>query len=191
MKNALVLDLETKHTFREVPDVKKLGISIVGVYSYAARQLMSFTEPELPKLYPLLERASLLVGFNIRSFDLAVLSTYYPGNVTAFPVFDILDDIKNRLGRRISLNDAVGATLGQKKSGHGLQAIEFYKEGKMAELRKYCLDDVALTRDLFDYGVEKSEIYYPSLTGKTALTVDWKKHLAVKKPNDVSLTLPF
>ena len=191
MSNFLVLDLETKHTFREFSDPKKLGISVVGVYDYTSNRSIAFTEAELPRLYPLLESTTLLIGYNIISFDLAVLSAYYPGNVTSFPVFDILDDIKEKLGRRLGLNDVASATLGKKKSGHGLQAIELYKEGKLDELRRYCLDDVALTRDLFNYGIEKGEIFYPSLSGKTSLSVDWKKHLSQKNGKDISLTLPF
>lgn len=191
MGGSLVLDLETKHTFREFSDPKKLGISVVGVYDYTKGMALSFTETELAQLYPLLEQASLIIGFNIISFDLPVLQAYYPGNLADFKTFDILDDVRIRLGRRLGLNDLVSSTLGKKKSGHGLAAIELYKEGKMDELKKYCLDDVDLTRQLFEYGMEKGEIYYPTPTGRAVLPVDWKKTLQNVVKKDVSLTLPF
>jgi DEAD/DEAH box helicase domain-containing protein len=43
----------------------------------------------------------------------------------------LLDDIKNKIGRRISLDILLKATLQKQKTGHGLQAVEFYKEGKL------------------------------------------------------------
>jgi len=192
MRYPLVLDLETKYTFRQHTDPKKLGVSMVGIYDYGSETLMSFFEDELTKLYPLLENASFLIGFNIDSFDLPVLQGYYPGDASQFKTFDILEDIKKILGRRLALNDIVKATLGKKKSGHGLQAINYYKEGKLEELKKYCLQDVLLTKEIFDYGVKNGVIYYPNLSEKTPIKVDWKKYLEDDgEKNNVSLTLPF
>lgn len=192
MRYPIVLDLETKYTFRHYSDPKKLGISVAGIYDYKDNQLKSFFEKELPKLYPLLENASLIVGFNINSFDLPVLQGYYPGDVSQFKTIDILEEIKKILGRRLALDDIVKATLGKKKSGHGLQAINYYKEGKLEELRKYCLDDVLLTKEIFDYGVKNGVLYYLDVSGKAPIKVDWKKNLEeAEEKNDISLTLPF
>lgn len=190
-KHPLVLDLETKYTFREYDDHKKLGVTVAAIYNYGTGQGKVFTEKEINSLFPLLENASYLIGFNIKNFDLPVLSAYYPGNIDHFSVFDILDDIKEKIGRRLSLNEVVGATLGKKKSGHGLMAIDFYKEGKWDELKKYCLDDVMLTKELFDYGVKTNEINYLTPTGKATIKVSWKKYLEESGTNDTHLTLPF
>ena len=153
--------------------------------------MKSFLESQLADLYKILENASMLIGFNIVNFDLPVLQAYYPGDVTQFKTFDILDDIKEKLGHRLALDDVVRATLGKKKSGHGLAAIELYKEGKIKELQQYCEDDVTLTRQLFDFGVENGEIYYMDHMGKATIKVDWKRVFAEKEKNDISLTLPF
>lgn len=191
-KFPVVLDLETKHTFREFDDHKKLGISVVAVYNYADDKGQVFTEKELSKLYPILENASYIVGYNIRSFDLPVLQAYYPGNVEVFPLFDILDDIREKIGRRIGLNDVAFATLNEKKTGHGLMAIDYYKEGKWDELKKYCMDDVWVTKKLFDYGLEKGEIFYMNEIGKISIKVDWKKYREGNEGSgDMPLTLPF
>ncbi len=190
-KFPVVLDLETKHTFREFDDAKKLGISVVAIYNYADKKGTVFTEKELTQLYPIIENASYVVGYNIRSFDMQVLQGYYPGNTTSLPVFDILDDIKSIIGRRIGLNDVAAATLSEKKSGHGLMAIDYFKEGKWDELKKYCMDDVMVTKKLFDYGFEKGEIFYLNEVGKISIKVDWKKYMEEAGNNDVPLTLPF
>src|SRR3989338_7106542 len=134
-KFPVVFDLETKYSFREFDDPKRLEVSVAAVYDYRDNQTKIFEEKELNQLFPILESSSYIVGYNVANFDIAVLQAYYPGQVSVFKTFDILDDIKSKIGRRISLNEVVGATLGKKKSGHGLQAINLYKERKINELK--------------------------------------------------------
>jgi len=190
-KFPIVLDLETKHTFREFSEPKQLKVSVAVIYDYQDNQLKVFEEKELNKLFPILEHASYIIGYNVKSFDIAVLQGYYPGNVDNFSYFDILVDIKDKIGHRLALNDVIHATLNKKKSGHGLDAIEYYKEGKWDELKKYCSDDVMLTRELFEYGVKNKRIFYLNEVGKIAIPVEWQKYLEEEKKNDMPLTLPF
>ncbi len=190
-KFPLILDLETKHTFREFDDPQKLGISVVAVYNYADDQGQVFTEQELNNLFPLLENASYIIGYNSRTFDLPVLQAYYPGKVDSLSQFDILDSIREKIGRRIGLNDVAFATLNEKKTGHGLMAIDYYKEGKWEELKKYCLDDVMVTKKLFDYGIENKEIFYMNEMGKVSIPVDWQKYMEDSGNDQTELTLPF
>ncbi|OGK25290.1 hypothetical protein A3A46_03750 [Candidatus Roizmanbacteria bacterium RIFCSPLOWO2_01_FULL_37_13] len=190
-KFPVVLDIETKYTFREYDDPKKLGVTTAGLYDYRDRQAKVFIEEELPRLFSLLEASSYIIGFNVNSFDLPVLQGYYPGRLNHFPTFDILDDVRFKIGRRLSLNDLVFATLGKKKTGHGLQAIELYKEGKWEDLKRYCLDDVMLTKELFEFGAEKGEIMYLNEKGKVSISVEWKKYLEDQGKSESHLTLPF
>lgn len=190
-KFPVVLDLETKYTFREFEEAKKLGVTVVGVYDYKTNESRIYMENELPQLFTLLEHASYVIGYNVISFDLQVLQGYYPGNVTQFAAFDILEDIKNKIGRRLGLNDVISATLGKKKTGHGLMAIDYYKEGKWDELKKYCLDDALLTKELFDFGLKSGEIYYVNERGKTPIKVDWRKYMEDEGTSESHLTLPF
>jgi len=190
-KFPLVLDLETKHTFREFDDPQKLGISVVAVYDYSTEKGQVFTETELNNLFPLLEKASYIIGYNSRSFDLPVLQAYYPGKVDSLSQFDILESIREKIGRRIGLNDVAFATLNEKKTGHGLMAIDYYKEGKWEELKKYCMDDVMVTKKLFDYGVENKEIFYMNEMGKVSIPVDWQKYMEDSGNDQTELTLPF
>jgi len=190
-KFPVIFDLETKHSFREFSEPKKLGITVAALYDYKNHETSIFTEKELNKLFPILENSSYIIGYNVNSFDIAVLQAYYPGKVEIFSTFDILEDIREKIGRRLALNDVIYATLGKKKSGHGLMAIDYYKEGKWEELKKYCMDDVLLTKELFDYGVANKEIQYLNETGKVSIKVDWGKYLEEGKNNDMPLTLPF
>lgn len=190
-KFPLVIDLETKHTFREFDEPKKLGITVAGIYDYSDRKSYIYREEHIVKLFPKLEKASYIIGYNSRSFDLAVLQAYYPGDVTLLSQFDILEDIKRIIGKRIGLNDVAYATLNEKKTGHGLMAINYYKEGRMDELEKYCLSDVMITKKLFDYGVEHGEIFYMNSVGKSRIKVNWKPYMEDPGAKDTALTLPF
>src|SRR3989344_331994 len=190
-KFPVILDLETKFTFRQFNDPQKLEVSVAGIFDYRNQTSKSFKEEDLPSLFKLLETSSYIIGFNINSFDLPVLQRYYAGKLDSFPTFDLLDDIKNKLGKRLSLNDLISATLGNKKSGHGLQAIQLYKEGKFEELERYCLDDVLLTKELFEYGINRGEVLYLDEKGKNAIKVQWKKYLEDQGNKESYLTLPF
>lgn len=190
-KLPVILDLETKYTFREYSDPADLGITVAAIYDYSKKQGLVFTEKEINNLFPYLEGASYLIGYNIDSFDLPVLQSYYPGKLSALSSFDILSDIKKIIGKRLALNDLISVTLNKKKSGHGLMAVDYYKEGRWDELKKYCLDDVLLTKELFEYGVNNGEIYYLNEVGKIKIPVDWKKYSESSDKSQVSLTLPF
>ena len=86
-----------------------------------------------------------------------------------------MEDISNVLGHRLSLDSIAEATLGTKKSGHGLDAIRYFREGNMEALKKYCTDDVRITRDIFEYGKTNSKLMYFSKYRPDQLTVpvDW------------------
>ncbi len=188
----LVIDIETKYTFRDFSDHKKLGVSVAAAYDFASGREAVFEEKELHGLFRLIEGCSFIVGYNINSFDLPVLQAYYPGDITSFKTFDLLEDIREKIGRRLALNDVVNATLGLQKSGHGLLAVEYYNQGKMDELKKYCLDDVLLTKSLFEYGVKHGYINYLNERGKMNIKVSWSGYMEHQAGGQTtSLTLPF
>ncbi len=188
--NPIVLDLETQNSFREVGnDLKKLKVSVVGIYEYATNQYLSFRDSELAELFPRLEKASLLVGFNINKFDLPVLSPYYVGKVSQFRTLDMLDEVEKVLGFRVSLDNLAQATLNLKKSGHGLLAIDLYRNNEWEKLISYCLDDVRITRELYEYGLKNGEIYFNDFRGKKEIKVNFEKDQS--EESTVSLSLPF
>jgi len=187
----VVFDLETKHTFREFSEPEKLGVTVLSLFDYNSGKESVYTEKELSRAFRIFENASYLVGYNINGFDLPVLRPYYAGDISHFPTLDILEDIRVKIGHRISLNDVASTTLNKKKSGHGLQAIDFYKEGKWDELKKYCLDDTLITKELFDFGLKFKEIHYMTPTGRSVVRVDWSKYMEESGNSETHMTLPF
>ena len=153
MKDKLVIDIETKNVFDDGGGRdfgEKLDASLVGVYSYDQNKYLHFKEGEWEKLAPLLQNARLIIGFSINRFDLPVLNKYFGFNLMALPRFDILEEIELKFGRRISLDILARINLGMSKTGHGLDAIEFYKQGNWQALTDYCLQDVKITKELYD-----------------------------------------
>lgn len=179
MAKQITLDVETKNIFQEVGnETKKLGISYVGVHDSGTDEYFGFFEGELNKMWPLLEGADLIIGYNIKSFDYEVMAPYYRGNLQKFPTLDLLEVVKNALGFRLKLDNLAKATLNRGKIGDGLDAVRYFREGKMDELAKYCLEDVRITRELFDFATENKKLKYPDLGGMIKeFAVDLEKYI--------------
>ncbi len=162
----IIFDVETKKTFEEVGGYfpEKLEISFVGLcvreHEYDPGKFIGFFENELDKLFPLLEQTDVVIGFNSDGFDLPALQPYYSGNISSFPSLDLLSRFKDITGHRIKLDSIAQETLGIGKSGNGLDAIKYYREGDFESLKKYCLQDVKITRDIYDYGLRKGTLKY-------------------------------
>lgn len=162
----IILDVETQHTFAEVggyfPD--RLGISFVGVCvrdgSTGEGKMMGFFEKDLADLFPLLESADVIVGFNCDTFDMQTLVPYYSGKIEKIPTLDLLSRIKKSAGHRIGLDAVAKETLGVGKIGDGLDAIKYFKAEQWDELSKYCLQDVTVTRDVYDYGLRTGKVKF-------------------------------
>lgn len=162
----LILDVETKKSFDEVggyfPD--RLGVSFVGVCvrdGYSGKgEMKSFFEKDLPDLFPLLEKADVVIGFNIDDFDMQTLVPYYKSDITAIPTLDVMTRIKKSIGHRIGLDAVAKETLGIGKTGDGLDAIKYYQTKNWEALEKYCLQDVAVTRDVYDFGLTKGQVKF-------------------------------
>ena len=88
------------------------------------------------------------------------LNKYYSGDLTKIKSLDILKEIKNSLGRRLKLDTIAEATLGINKSGHGLEAVVWWKQGKKEEVKKYCLDDVKITKEIYEYALKNGVLKY-------------------------------
>lgn len=160
----IVLDLETQKGFHEI-DRKKLHLlkcSVVCIHDSATDSYHSFEEKELAKLEEVLKRADVIVGFNIRDFDMPVLAPYLITPIERFPVLDLMVEIEKSRGHRVSLQSLVQPTLGVSKSGTGWDALQLYKDCKLDELKKYCTDDVRLTKELYEYGLVHGKVLFQS-----------------------------
>ena len=164
MQNILVFDLETQRSFKDVgkQNLHKLRVSVVGAYDYLTSSYETYEEKDLLRLDKRIREADLLIGFNIRRFDLPVLAPYLFGPIENLPVLDLIEAVEKVRGHRASLDSIAQPTLKLRKSGTGFDALSLFKEGKMEELKRYCFDDVRLTKEIYEYGRANGKVYFTS-----------------------------
>lgn len=170
--DTLVFDIETQNFFTS-PGVGwdnygALKISVVGVYSYLEDKYYCYEESEMDKLAELFKRSSRIVGFSSNRYDTPVLNLYFQKlkqeglDLWQKERVDLLHEIELATGERISLSRLSEANLGVKKTGHGSEAIGLYEEGRIEELKTYCLKDVELTKQLYDIYLKDRELLVPN-----------------------------
>jgi len=175
--NILVFDIETIGNISSPNFIDEMQVTVVGVYNYARDEYQNYFIEELSELEADLKQADLLVGFNNDHFDTPILNKYYPFDLFSIASFDILREFKANTGKRLGLDAIAGMTLGFYKSGTGANAMTLYQTGKLQELAEYCLNDVKLTKEIFEYCITKQYLIYPSKDGWLRLKVDMKYDL--------------
>lgn len=176
----IIFDIETQNTFAQVGknDASLLDISIVVIYDSETNKYHSFWHDELDGLWSILEQADLLVGYNSIHFDLPLLNKYYLGNLEHIAHLDILVEVQKSFGRRVKLDQIAAGTLGTKKSGHGLDAVKWWRRGELDKIKKYCINDVIITKKIYDYALEKGHLIIKTGPEKFVVeinTSDWGK----------------
>ena len=176
-KNIVYFDLETQKSADEVGgwgNISKMGMSIGVTYSTARGEYKIYGEPQVNDLIAELQRADLIVGFNNLRFDYEVLHGYSALDLTQLPTLDMLVVLNEKLGHRLSLDSIATATFGVEKTAEGLQAIEWFRQGKLAEIAEYCCYDVKSTKLVHEYGAHHRQLHYHNRFGKKlTVAVNW------------------
>jgi len=188
----IVFDIETSNIFQEVGsnDPRDLSISVVGVYDSLSDEYSTFLENEFQKLWPIIEKADMFITFNGEHFDIPLLNKYYSGDLSKIKSVDLLKEMQKSAGRRMKLDQIAEGTLGINKSGNGLEAIKWWREGKIDEVKKYCLDDVKITKELYEYALKNSKLIFkegPNLNEVKLDTKNWE----TPESSAMNFTLPF
>ena len=177
-KDIIVLDIETKNTFYDVgkDNFDALEVSLVGLYSYNQDKFFAFEENELTVAGGMIKNAGVIVGFSISRFDLPVLKKYFVGDFDIFsiPRLDILDEIEFALGKRVGLDILTKTNLGYGKNGHSLEAAGLYRDNKIEELKNYCLNDVKITKDLYELAKRQGYLMIPQKDDKEAIKLPFE-----------------
>ncbi len=190
---AITFDIETTGAAGALArnDLSRMEISIVGIHDSETNEYTSYSKEEFPQLWPILERADMLIGFNSDSFDIPILNKYYPGDLSRIKSLDLLVEVQKALGRRIRLQSIAEATLNRGKGGNGLQAIEWWAKGEVDKIRKYCIEDVRITREIFEYAVKNGSLKYMDLRTKREMKIDTREWLKPIEAPVLTHTLPF
>ncbi len=188
----IVFDIETTNFFTDTGsnDPASLSLACVCIHDSETDTYQHFFEEDLKKLWPILEKTDLLIGFNSDHFDTPILNKYYSGDLTKIKSIDLMKEIKKKLGRRIGLDAVASATLGRKKSGDGIHANVWWNKGERQKVVAYCLDDVRLTKELYDFARANGHIKFRDGKALRELPLDtalWEE----KKESVLTHTLPF
>ncbi len=173
MFDEVIFDLETKGFFvRDGKfDPSKFGVSVLSLYhrkldetlSEAEGEILSFWEKDFDRMWKIFQSADRIIGFNSLSFDVPALSPYSPNWFSKLPHFDILDEIKKKTGHKTSLHKIAKATLGVQKTDSGENAVLYWEKGdkkSLELLKKYCEDDVRITKDIYDYVLKNKTLKF-------------------------------
>lgn len=189
----ITFDIETANSLPSFDrgNLAKLELALVGIHDSDTNEFSSYTKEELPQLWPILERADMLIGYNSDAFDIPLLNRYYPGDLTTIRSLDLMIEVQKVLGRRLRLQSLAEATLGRGKKGDGLKSIEWWQQGLVDKVREYCIEDVRLTRELFDYAITNQGLKYKDFKQKRDVKIDTSSWLVEQALPSLTHTLPF
>lgn len=178
-RDIVYFDLETQRTANDAGGWDKkaeMGMSIGVTYSTARGEYTIYTEARVHELVEQLRRADLVVGFNVINFDYGVLMGYTSYDLpNVCQTLDLMVDIQAKLGHRLGLDAVASASLGVGKTGDGLDAIRWWREGRLAEIAEYCCFDVKCTKLVHEFGAEKGRVHYVDrFKQKKSVPVEWK-----------------
>lgn len=193
MDNEIILDIETQNTFDEVGsrDCRKLKVSLLVAYFYKTGEYRTYFEKDLPLLWPKLQFADRVIGYNLKGFDYNVLNNYAPFDLFATPTLDMMESVYNALGFRVKLDDLAHACLGVGKSGNGLDAVRFWKNQELQKLEEYCRQDVKVTKEVYEFGTKNNFLHLiDRFSGvKRQIPVDFAPKISKSRPANLTLGL--
>lgn len=177
-RDIVYFDLETQRTANDAGGWSKkseMGMSLGVTYSTKLGEYRIYSESRVNELVDQLIRADLVVGFNVINFDYAVLMAYTAYDLPHLcPTLDLLVEIEKKLGHRLGLDAVASASLGVGKTGDGLDAIRWWREGKLLEIAEYCCFDVKCTKLVHEFGLTNKRLFYDDrFQQRRSVDVDW------------------
>lgn len=162
----IVFDIETRNIFQDVGsrNPEDLDIALVGLYDYETDKYHTFLQEEFDVMWDFIKKADVLITFNGEYFDIPLLNKYYKkaghGDLKTIRSLDIFKEIKQTTGRWLKLDKIAQGTFGTSKSGDGLEAVRWWREGEIEKIKKYCLDDVKITKDVYEFAMKNKKLIF-------------------------------
>src|SRR5262245_23242047 len=176
-KNIIYFDLETQRSAEEVggwEHSSRMGMSVGVTYSTTRAAYKVYGENQVHDLIKELQRGDLIVGFNNLRFDYEVLHGYTAIDMRQLPTLDMHVDLQNQLQHRLSLDSIAVATFGVEKTAEGMQAIEWFRQGRLLDIAEYCCYDVKLTKLVHEFALAHKQLIYRNRFGnKVTVPVAW------------------
>jgi DEAD/DEAH box helicase domain-containing protein len=176
----ITFDIETANLIPVMSrqELHRLDLAVVAIHDSETGEYSSYSQEELPQLWSIIEKADVLIGYNSEGFDIPLLNNYYPGDLTKIRSLDLMNEVYKTLGRRLRLQNLAEATLGHGKSADGIKAVEWWQQGLYDKVREYCIQDVRVTRELYDHALTHGVLKYKDLRTVKDIKLDtssWKE----------------
>lgn len=172
-----VFDLETQRSAEEVGGWHRADLMRVScgvVYDTLTNAYHEYRDGQVDALIAHLQKLDRVVGFNIVRFDYRVLSGYSSFDFKRLNTLDILQVVHGHLGYRLSLDHLATVNLGSKKTADGLQALKWWKEGRIDDIVAYCKKDVEITKNLYGLGRDNGFLLFDNKAGqRVRIPVNW------------------
>jgi DEAD/DEAH box helicase domain-containing protein len=168
----IYLDIETLRLSHEVDggwsNIRGFGMAVAVTWD-KENGFRRWFEEDARALINELEQFTSVVTYNGNRFDIEVLRAYAPVDNVRKCSLDILEVVHKLLGHRVKLDQLASDTLGTKKSGDGIKAVEWWRAGQKDRVAEYCEQDVAILRDVVEHGRVKGYV----IVSSRQITVQW------------------
>ena len=168
-------------------DHAHMGISVIGCYDYIEDRYRVFCTDNWKEFYALCNERDVLVGFNSIPFDNTVLDATLggdEGDMDESKCYDLLretwaaaglgPDFRYPSHAGYGLDAICERNFGIRKTGHGAVAPVLWQQGKVGRVIDYCLNDIRMTKRLFDQVLARRSITDPK-TGNELLLREPKR----------------
>lgn len=177
-RDIVYFDLETQRTANDAGGWGKkaaMGMTVGVTYSTRLGRYTIYDEKRVHELVEQLQRADLVVGYNVINFDFEVLMGYTVIDLAhSVPTLDLMVDLEGKIGYRIGLDSVAQSTIGCGKTADGLDAIKWWRQGRKLDVARYCCFDVKVTRLVHEHGMVSGSVFYHDRLGKKQqVPVDW------------------
>ena len=177
----LFFDLEVQLSAKEVggfykENTRRRRFSVASTFSSSEFQLSVYLEKDVRLLAKAIKQAELVIGYNIKNFDLEVLQGYAGINLKNVKYLDLMECVKISSHKRWSLDNLLMGTFGNKTDLDGFQTIKLFKKGCIEKCIQACCNDVLSMYRLHRYGSENGIVYglSPEKT-RVSIPVQWSK----------------
>lgn len=148
-------------------DHQNCGISVICAYDYKTNRYRVFAKDNFQEFADLADRR-YVIGFNSRSFDDNVcrangipVSTSYDLLVELWAAAGLGPQYEHPTHAGFGLDATAKANDLPGKTGHGALAPVQWQRGEVGNVIDYCLEDVRLTKILFDLVQETGRLRDP------------------------------
>lgn len=150
-------------------------IAVAVVFCPASQQFVAYREHEVGRLAQVLHEVDLVIGYNLRGFDLELLRGYPGTDVDGIQASDMSEDLRRISGCRWHLDVLAQSTLDLPPSVGGDDVTAMFGRGEFAGCAAACREGVRRIAQLHQFGVARGLVYgrRPDDNVRVSIPVQW------------------